>query len=277
LNRALLAGGVALLILFFVPWVIRPTRILYTWNLLRGGSIGRVVFLIWIPIAAVNLLALRFLPIGTRTLRAALTLAIGIIPLIALCATSLTFGQPPAAFPDTVGYGLLAAAPLIAFGLQHHVAFRGSKVARVTVVGGVGLILASLVVPHATDEGVSAPIVYLFDHASRSAPWMGLAIYLVLPVPLALGSLLVFSHGARFDKPLRVFQFYFLRFVPGLFLLLAFPAFVAEKGGVYRPYILFVGMTITAYLGCVVSGVSALLAEANLRRARRASTALRQT
>lgn len=269
LGRCLLAGGIVLLLVFFVPWMIRPNRMLFTWNLLRGGSLGRVVFLVWLPIAGLNLLALRFLPVPPL-LRAGLAAVVGVVPLTALCLTNLTFGQPPAAFPDTVGYGLLAAAPLIAFGLQHRIAYRRSLLARGAVVLGAGLIAASMLWPRETQEGVSMPIVFLFEHAPRSAGWAGLAIYLVLPIPLALLALLALVDSARFDKPLRVLHFYFLRFIPGLFLLLAFPALGAEKAGFYRPYVLFVGAIITTYLTCLVAGTSALLAHGALARALRA-------
>lgn len=268
LSRALLGAGIVLLVVFFVPWVVRPSRVIFTWHLMKGGSLGRNLFLAWLPIAAANLLALRFLPLHGTALRAALAATVGIVPLTALCATPITFGQPPAVFPDTVGYGLLAAAPLIAFGLQHRMAHRESLAARVAVVCGTLLILVSLLVPRETNEGLHAPLQFLFEKAQQSAGWAGLAIYLVLPVPLAMAALLSLRDTTRFDKLLRVLLFYFLRFVPGLFLLLSFPAFFAEKGGTYRPYILFTGAIITAYFSCLVTGTSALLAQLAVRRLR---------
>ena len=271
LARCLLGGAIVMLIIFFAPWMIRPTRVLFTWNLLKGGSLGRVVFLLWIPIAALNLLALRFLPGVPPLLRAGIAAAVGVVPLTALCLSNLTFGQSPAAFPDTVGYGLLAAAPLIAFGLQHRIAHRSSRVAHVAVALGAALIVLSMLWPRETQEGVSAPVIFLFEHAPMSAGWAGLAVYLVLPVPLALLALAALLDTQRFDKLLRVLLFYFLRFIPGLFLLLAFPAFTAEKEGFYRPYILFVGAIITTYLTCLVAGTSALLAHGALARAQRAT------
>ena len=84
----------------------------------------------------------------------------------------------------------------------------------------------------------------------------------------AMAALLSLRDTTRFDKLLRVLLFYFLRFVPGLFLLLSFPAFFAEKGGTYRPYILFTGAIITAYFSCLVTGTSALLAQLAVRRLR---------
>jgi hypothetical protein len=260
-----------LLVIFFLPWVIKGSRTLFTWNLIRGGSLGRVLFLVWIPIAGVNLLALALLPVRNSALRAGLVVAIGVVPLVALCTTPLTFGQPPAAVPDTVGYGLLTAMPLLAFGIHHRAAYRASRVARASIVIGVALVLLSFFIPREIQEGTVVPMTWLFQRALQSAGWVGIAAYLVLPIPLSLIALCGISAKPRLDRVLRVLNWYFLRFIPGLFLLMAFPAFMADHAQVYRPYLLFVGATISVYLTCAVNGASALLARLYLQRQERLS------
>jgi hypothetical protein len=257
LTRTLLGAGAVLLVIFLLPWVVKGSRVLFTWSLIRGGSVGRVIFLVWIAVAGVNLLALSLLP--PRPLRSALAVVLGLVPLVALCTTPITFGQPPAAVPDTLGYLLLAAMPVLAFGLHHRAVARESRAARAVVALGVVLVLAAFLVPRETAEGTSLPIVFLFEHARDNVGWAGTTVYLVLPIPFALVALAAVSPSPRWDRPARLLHWYFLRFVPGMFLLLAFPAFFAERGGVYRPYVLFVGAAITAYFGCVIAGTSALL------------------
>jgi hypothetical protein len=266
LSRTLLVAGAVLLLLFFLPWVIKGSRWIFAWQLIRGGSLGRTLFLLWIPIAGVNLLALAMLPWRQSGLRAAIAVAVGAIPIAILCATRLTFGQPPAAVPETTGYGLLAAMPLLAFGLHHRAAHRESRVARSAVALGAALVVASFFIPRETQAGTVLPLSWLLERASHGVGWMGVAIYLVLPIPLALLSLAALSARPGWDRPLAVLRWYFLRFIPGLFLLLSFPAFFGDRGEVYRPYVLFVGAATTAYLGCVVAGASAWLAHACARR-----------
>ncbi len=275
LARVMWAGGIVLLAVFFLPWVMGRFT-LWSWTSIPGRGMGMVKFFMFYPLIAGGLMmaaAKGKLPVQTL---AAIALALGALPLVVMLtqAPSMMGGGSLRSSGNVTGYMQFFGTIGLGIGLTLRVLRTDTRLGR----GFIGVSVALVVL------GYLIPVQIPYMGESHNALWMAwkmmniprapagikmLGFVMILTPFIALSALLLLKQVAQGDRDPaqglgRILGVYFVFWMPILigFTMLLLVGRLGSEGGM----MLWFMVKVVAYTAVVVvslnHGATALLSTA---------------